>query len=59
MIVEAFNNCKINGVEGAQKYPLKSINFIKNHGKSLLESHLLNGYAFMSMRASQGKKFIN
>lgn len=54
MIVDAFTNSKVTGVECPQKYTLKSLNFIKNHGKSLLDSQLVNGYAIMNLRASQG-----
>lgn len=54
MIVEAFNNLRNANKEGWNKLSLKSINILKNHGKSVFDSKLINGYAIMNMRSSQG-----
>ena len=38
---------------GDVKFPIKSVNIVKNHGKSMLESRLIKGYALQMMRSSQ------
>eukprot|EP00899_Mesostigma_viride_P020107 jgi/Mesvir1/28098/Mv04685-RA.1 len=53
MAVDAVMAVKQQGDKGA-KYPIKSINILKAHGKSARESCLLNGYAVNVARAAQG-----
>ena len=40
--------------QGVDKYSVKNINIQKIHGKSSLESELVDGYAVMTMRGAQG-----
>ena len=48
-------NVKTPGLDiNSFKYPVKAINILKNHGKSVFESQLINGHAIMTMRGSQG-----
>jgi T-complex protein 1 subunit alpha len=58
LIVEAFGNIKLTDKEAWQKFNPKSIHILKNHGKSLFDSQLINGYALMTMRSSQGMPLI-
>jgi len=53
IIVDAILNVKESSLEGS-KYPVKSVNILKCHGKSILESQLINGYALFTMRGAQG-----
>lgn len=60
MVVEAVlsvktpNEKKNDTKVGPFRYPIKSINVLKAHGKSARESTLINGYALNVGRAAQG-----
>ena len=54
LIVDAILNSKAPQLDGTFKYPVKSINILKCHGKSILESRLVDGYALQTMRGAQG-----
>lgn len=54
LIVDAILNSKSQQLDGTIKYPVKSINILKCHGKSTLESRLIDGYALQTMRGAQG-----
>ena len=54
IIVDAMLNSKTQSLDGTFKYPVNSINLIKCHGKSTIESLLVNGYAMQGMRGAQG-----
>lgn len=54
IIVQAVKSVKLT-VEGKDKYPVNQVNVLMNHGKSSLESNLIeNGYAIAQGRAAQG-----
>jgi len=53
MVVEAVNSVKMTNLNGDIKYPIKSINIVKSHGQSSLESKLIKGYVLQMSRASQ------
>ncbi|CAL9199680.1 unnamed protein product [Musa hybrid cultivar] len=53
-IVDAVQAVKTTNARGEVKYPVKSINILKAHGKSAKDSYLLNGYALNTGRAAQG-----
>ena len=53
IIVKAITNVKtMSG--NTPKYPVKNINIIKTHGKSVTESKLIDGYALESTRGGMG-----
>lgn len=54
LCVDAMKNVKTVKKDGKIIYPVKAVNILKAHGKSSLESILVNGYALNTCRASQG-----
>ncbi|UKJ89092.2 T-complex protein 1 alpha subunit [Theileria orientalis] len=54
MVVNAIKTVKTLNDDGDYKYPVGRVNVIKVHGKSAKESYLVNGYAILMGRASQG-----
>ncbi|KAG8065640.1 hypothetical protein GUJ93_ZPchr0004g39810 [Zizania palustris] len=54
LVVDAVQAVKTTNAKGEVKYPIKSINILKAHGKSAKDSYLLNGYALNTGRAAQG-----
>jgi T-complex protein 1 subunit alpha len=54
LCVDAMMNVKKLSSDGTYKYPVKSVNILKCHGRSLTESQLINGYALQTMRGAQG-----
>jgi len=53
IIVNAITNVK-TGSGTSVKYPIRNINIIKTHGKSVTESKLIDGYALESTRGGMG-----
>lgn len=53
MVVDAISKVKIVDSNGVEKYPIDSVNILKQHGKGLKESVLINGFALPNTRASQ------
>jgi chaperonin GroEL (HSP60 family) len=54
MVVDAVMAVKTYNDIGDARYPIKSINILKAHGKSVKESRVINGYALNLGRAAQG-----
>ena len=54
MAVDAMLAVKTVNPRGDSKYPVKSVNVLKAHGKSLKDSQLIRGYALNCTVASQG-----
>ena len=53
IIVNAITNVKTQ-VGNTFKYPVKNINIVKTHGKSITESRLIDGYALETSRGGMG-----
>jgi len=53
MVVEAVESVKTTNWKGQPRYPIKSINIVKCHGLSCMESRIVKGYVLHLSRISQ------
>ena len=54
LVVDTIRSVKTVNDIGDVKYPVKAVNVLTAHGKSLMESQLIKGYALNMGRAAQG-----
>jgi len=52
MAVKAVTSVKTLNSEGKARYPITAVHILKCHGKSALESELVDGFALNNVRAS-------
>ena len=53
MAVKALTSVKSVNNEGKARYPVSAVHILKCHGRSALESELVDGFALNCTRASQ------
>jgi len=59
LAVKAVTSVKTTNSEGKSRYPISAIHILKCHGKSALETELVDGFALNNTRASQAMpKFV-
>jgi len=54
MAVDAMKAVRTVLPDGSVRYPVRAVNILKSHGRSSMESELVNGYAIANTRAAQG-----
>lgn len=58
LAVDAVRSVKTFTPDGKARYPVSSIHILKAHGKSSVESELVNGFAINVQRAAQGMPVV-